>query len=192
VSAELVVIGGSWGGFDALCELLSPFPADTPVPIVVALHRSPRSQDGQLERMLAASLALPITVVEDKSPLHAGSVHVAPADYHLLIEDGSLALSTDAMVQFSRPSIDMLFESAADQYESGVVAVVLTGANRDGAVGVSRVKANGGATMAQDPRSAARPQMPQAAIDTGHVDFVGTIPRLVERLGALIGVEVHA
>ncbi|MEO6713398.1 MAG: chemotaxis protein CheB [Mycobacteriales bacterium] len=191
MTPKLVVVGGSWGGFDAVCGLLSPLPADTQVPIVVALHRSPRSRDGALEHMLAECLTLEVVVVEDKSPLKPGCVHLAPADYHLLIDDGSLALSTDAVVQYSRPSIDVLFESAADEYEAAVVAVILTGNNSDGAAGISRVKSSGGTTMAQDPATAVKAQMPQAAIDTGHVDIVGTIPMLVQRLSGLLGVEAR-
>lgn len=191
MTVELVVIGGSWGGFDAVCGLLSPFPKETPVPFVLALHRSPRSQDGALEHMLSGCLQLGVALVEDKSRLTPGCVHVAPADYHLLIEDGSLALSTDAMVQYSRPSIDVLFESAADEYGAGVAAVVLTGTNSDGAAGVRRVKANGGVTLAEDPATATKPVMPQAAIDTGRVDFVGSVPQLARHLGELIGVQVQ-
>lgn len=188
----IVVVGGSWGGFDALCELLCSLPADTSVPIVVALHRSPRSRDGALEKMLARCVALEVVTVEDKTPLRPGCVHLAPADYHLLIEDGSLALSTDALVQFSRPSVDVLFESAADEYAAGVIAIVLTGANSDGAAGVRRIKSQGGVTMAQDPATAAKATMPQAAIDTGQVDHVGPIPFLVRSLRGLIGIEAGA
>jgi len=190
MTVELVVIGGSWGGFDALCELLAPLPRDLAVPFVAALHRSPRSHDGALEHLLARSIALHVVVVEDKSPLKPGCLHLAPADYHLLIEDGSLALSTDALVQFSRPSIDVLFDSAADEYGAGVLAVVLTGANSDGAAGIGRIKAAGGVTLAQDPAGATRAEMPQAAIDTGAVDFVGSIPQLTRRLTELLGLEV--
>jgi two-component system chemotaxis response regulator CheB len=192
MSVDLVVIGGSWGAFDALCALLAPLPPDTSVPFVVALHRSSRSRDGTLESMLAKHMALDVVMVEDKTPLKAGCVHLAPADYHLLIEDGSLALSTDALVQFARPSIDVLFDSAADEYEAGVVGIVLSGANSDGAAGVTRVKSRGGVTMAQDPATAVKPQMPQAAIDTGHVDFVGPIPVLGRKLGELLGIEVRS
>ena len=190
MTVELVVIGGSWGGFDALCALLSPLPAHSEVPFVVALHRSAKTQDGTLEHMLADCVGLEVVTVEDKTPLRPGCVHLAPADYHLLIEDGSLALSTDALVQYSRPSIDVLFDSAAEEYAAGVVGILLTGANSDGAAGISRIKLRGGLTMAQDPASATKSAMPQAAIDTGHVDWVGPVPMLARRLATLIGVEV--
>jgi two-component system chemotaxis response regulator CheB len=186
VTVELVVIGGSWGGFDAVCALLAPLPHDTHVPFVVALHRSSRSQDDALEHMLSNCVSLDVVPVEDKAPLKAGCVHVAPADYHLLIENGSLALSTDELVRFSRPSIDVLFDSAADEYAAGAVGIVLSGANADGAAGVRRLKAAGGVTMAQDPETATKPAMPQAAIDTGDVDFVGSVPELAHRLRELI------
>jgi two-component system chemotaxis response regulator CheB len=190
MTVELVVIGGSWGGFDALCKLLAPLPPEVSVPFVATLHRSPRSHAGTLEHLLAKSIALEVVLVEDKSELRPGCVHVAPADYHLLIENGSLALSTDALVQFSRPSIDVLFDSAADEYGAGVAAVILTGANSDGAAGIARIKAAGGVTLVQDPAGATRPEMPQAAIDTGAVDFVGSIPALTRRLTVLLGLEV--
>jgi len=191
MTVELVVIGGSWGGFEALCELLSALSARASVPFVAALHRSHRTNDGTLERMLAERLQLDVVKVEDKTPLRRGCVHLAPADYHLLIEDGSLALSTDELVHYSRPSIDVLFESAADEYESGVLGIILTGANDDGAAGIRRIKANGGLTMAQDPATATKPQMPQAAIDTGDVDFVGSVPSLADKLAELIDIEVR-
>lgn len=192
MTVELVVIGGSWGGFDALCELLSTLPKHTSVPFVVALHRSPRSNDGRLERMLAEAVQLDVVTVEDKTQLEPGCVHLAPADYHLLIEDGSLALSTEALVQYSRPSIDVLFDSAAEEYAAGVVGIILTGANSDGAAGIKAIKARGGSTMAQDPSTAVKPTMPQAAINTGQVDFVAPIPQIARRLAGLLGLEVRS
>lgn len=192
MSVELVVIGGSWGGFDALCKLLSTMPKHGSTPFVVALHRSPRSKDGRLERMLAEGVQLDVITVEDKTQLEPGCVHLAPADYHLLIEDGSLALSTEALVQCSRPSIDVLFDSAAQEYGAGVVGIVLTGANSDGAAGIAAIKAHGGSTMAQDPSTAVKPAMPQAAINTGQVDFVGTVPQIARKLAGLLGVAMRS
>jgi two-component system chemotaxis response regulator CheB len=133
VTADLVVIGGSWGGFEAVCHLLRGLPAEIDAPIVVALHRSPKSSHGALERMIRDCTALDVVGAEDKRPLRERASTSRPPDYHLLVEDGSLALSTEDVVQHSRPSIDVLFESAADQYGAGVVGVLLTGANADGA-----------------------------------------------------------
>jgi len=185
VTVDLVVIGGSWGGFKAACELLRLLPDTLTAPVVIALHRSAKSAHGALEAMVRECTRMPVVPVEDKEPLRSGCVYVAPPDYHLLIEDGSLALSTDDLVQFSRPSIDVLFESAADEYGEGVVGVLLTGANADGAAGIRRIKLRGGTTMVQDPATAVRPEMPQAAIDTGMVDVVADIEGLAARLSDL-------
>ena len=186
MTAELVVIGGSWGGFEAVCLLLRRLPPDPAPPMVIVLHRSQKSAHGALEAMVRDCSRAPVVPVEDKEPLRPGCLYLAPPDYHLLIEDGSLALSTDDLVQFSRPSIDVLFESAADQYGEGLVGVLLTGANADGAAGIRRIKLRGGTTMAQDPATAVRPEMPQAAIDTGMVDVVADIEGLAARLGELV------
>ena len=191
MSIEIVVVGGSWGGFDAASRLLADLPTSTPVPIVVALHRSSRSKDGALERMISQSTRLRVIAVEDKLSLEPGCVYLAPADYHLLVEDGSLALSTHEFVHFARPSIDVLFESAAEEYRDGVVGVLLTGSNADGAAGMLRIKALGGTTMAQDPATAARPAMPQAAIDTGAVDVVAPVDGLAAELALLLGVAAR-
>lgn len=189
MSADVVVVGGSWGGFEAVCELLRKLPGEPSTPIVVALHRSPKSPPGALETMIRECTRALVVAVEDKEPLRAGCVYLAPADYHLLVEDGSLALSTDDLVQYSRPSIDVLFESAADEYGSGVIGVLLSGANPDGAAGIRRIKQRGGTTMAQDPATAVRPEMPRAAIGTGLVDLVADIDGLAARLGELVGLS---
>ena len=138
MTTDLVVIGGSWGGFEAVCHLLGALPGEISAPIVVALHRSPKSSNDALERMIRDCTRLDVVGVEDKRPLHDACIYVAPPDYHLLVEDGSLALSTEDVVQHARPSIDVLFESAADEYGAGVVGVLLTGANADGASGIRR------------------------------------------------------
>jgi two-component system chemotaxis response regulator CheB len=108
-----------------------------------------------------------VVPAHDKEPLRPGTVFVAPPDYHLLVETGHLALSTEDVVQFARPSIDVLFESAADAYGAGTVGVLLTGVNQDGAAGLARIAAAGGHTIAQDPKTAERPEMPAAAIKRG-------------------------
>jgi two-component system chemotaxis response regulator CheB len=108
----------------------------------------------------------------DKDPIERGHVYVAPADYHLIVEPGEFALSTEAAVHYSRPSIDVLFDTAADAYSDRLAAVILTGANDDGAYGMQRVRRRGGLTIAQDPETAVRPDMPRAAIATGAVQHV--------------------
>ena len=184
-SCDLVVIGCSWGGLGALSCILGPLPKNYEVPIVAAQHRSPQSVPGQMIRTLEARISLPVQEVEDKETIEPGRVYLAPADYHLLIEPGSFALSVDEKVQYSRPSIDVLFETAADAYRDRLLAVLLTGANADGAAGFAQVKRRGGTTIAQDPSTAERPEMPQAAIDRGAVDLILSLEEIREALMSL-------
>ena len=184
VSATLAVVGASWGGMKAIGELLAGIAPDNRLAIAVAQHRSPDTDD-TLARYLDKRCPLPVAEVEDKDPVEPGRVYLAPADYHLLVEPGHFALSTDVAVRFSRPSIDVLFETAADAYGPEVVAVVLTGANDDGCRGVVAVQAAGGRTLAQDPRTAERPEMPEGAIASGVVDAVLPIPALAAELNRL-------
>jgi two-component system chemotaxis response regulator CheB len=168
---KLVVIGASWGGLAAIGTVLAGLPVDFAAIIVAAQHRAASSTDA-LARVLQKSSVLPVNDVNDKEALAQGHVYLAPADYHLIVEHGHLALSLDDRVQHSRPSIDVLFESAARAYGSGVAAVVLTGANADGAAGLRAVKDAGGFTIVQDPASAESPAMPEAAIASGAADKV--------------------
>ena len=187
---ELVVVGGSWGGSTATATLLSALSPSCALPIVVALHRSSvqtEATHGALVASLQRHTALPVAEAEDKTVLEPGVVLVAPSDYHVLIEDDHVALSTEAPVRFSRPSIDVLFESAADARGPAVAAVLLTGANDDGSAGIAAVKRAGGRTFVQDPATAERRDMPDAAIATGAVDRVlpvEAIAAVIETLGA--------
>jgi len=122
----------------------------------------------------------------DKTPVEPGRVFLAPCDYHLLVDGASFSLSTDEPVNHSRPSIDVLFETAADSYGPGLVAVVLTGANEDGAAGLLKVKESGGRTIVQDPDEAERRTMPEAALATGAVDEVLTLASIADRLRSLM------
>ena len=160
---ELVVIGTSLGGLAALKVVLGKLAANFALPIAVVQHRH-RESDRSLSQFLQASLQLPIVEVEDKDPIKPGRVYLAPPDYHLLVEVGHFALSTDAPVLYARPSIDVLFESAADAYGSQTVGIVLTGANYDGAAGLARIQAAGGRAIVQDPATAEGRVMPEAAI----------------------------
>lgn len=167
----IVVIGCSLGGYKALSVLLKALPRDYPLPVAIVQHRGVDSID-LLGPALQDLSALPVREAEDKEPIVPGCVYVGPSDYHLLIDSGRFALSTDAKVNMARPAIDMLFDSAADAYLERVIAVVLTGASRDGAAGAARVKAKGGIVVAQDPATAEAPVMPQAAIQSCAVDRV--------------------
>jgi two-component system chemotaxis response regulator CheB len=169
---DLVVVGASWGGLAAFGKLLQALPHPVDTPIVLAQHRSADAPEGALRSLLQSSSSMPVLEAEDKEPIRRGHVYVAPADYHLLVEQGTFALSTDARVQFSRPSIDVLFESAADAYGAGVVGIILTGANEDGARGLARIKEAGGVAIVQSPVEAERRAMPDAAIAHAHADAV--------------------
>lgn len=161
---EIIVVGTSWGGLAALRELTSALPADFGLPLVVVQHRHKRS--GQLlPSLLQDSTRLCVCETEDKAPIDPGTVYIAPADYHLLIEDGHFALSTDEPVRYSRPSIDVTFVSAADNYGERSVGVILTGANADGARGLKRIYDRGGLALVQLPATAESPTMPAAALE---------------------------
>lgn len=161
---KLVVIGASAGGVDALQKILQGVSKNVPFPIVVVLHIPPYSKD-QLRVHLASYSALPVKEIEDKEPIRNGTLYVAPADYHVLIEkDSSFSLSNEEPVHFSRPSIDVLFESAAMAFKEGVLGIILTGANPDGAQGLQRITECGGQAIVQDPETAEFPEMPAAAL----------------------------
>jgi len=168
---QMVVIGASTGGIRAVGTILAGLPRRFPLPVVVVLHRMPMTSD-LLVTILQSDSALPVSEPEDKDPVEAGRVYIAPADYHLLVEDGAFVLSVDEPVNYSRPSIDVLFEAAAAAYGEGVIAILLTGANADGAQGMVRVKQNGGRTIVQEPSTAEAPEMPRAAIAAGAADKV--------------------
>ena len=162
--AGLVAVGASWGGLRAVGSVLGALPQDFRVPVVIAQHRQADATDGMLVRLLAARCALRVCEAEDKQALDPGIVLIAPSGYHLLVEPGAIALSVDAPLNYSRPSIDILFSSAADAYGDRVAGVVLTGANADGADGLARIARRGGAVIVQDPETAERREMPDAAL----------------------------
>ena len=159
---DLVVVGCSWGGLMALERLLPRIPLDVQAPVVIAQHRS--AALSPLATLLSRHTPRSVCEAEDKEQICPGRVYLAPPDYHLLVERGHFALSTEGPIRYSRPSIDVLFESAADAYAGGVVAVVLTGANDDGAAGAAAVARRGGSVVVQDPATADRRDMPAAAL----------------------------
>jgi two-component system, chemotaxis family, protein-glutamate methylesterase/glutaminase len=184
---ELVVVGSSWGGLHALQAILRDLPADFAAPMVIAQHRSARSDDTLLPMLLDATTALTVRDAEDKAALTPGLVLIAPPDYHLLVEQGTVALSCDAPVAFSRPSIDVLFESAADAYGDRVVGVVLTGANADGATGLSAIRRSGGLALVQDPATAERSEMPAAALRAVPDAHVVALDEVGAQLASAVG-----
>jgi len=169
---ELICIGASWGGLNAVGDILKDIPGDLEQPIVVAQHRHPDSLEGTLAELLRLRIDRPVLDAEDKMPIQARHVYIAPPDYHLLVERGLLALSGDERIQFSRPSIDVLFESAAYAYGPAVIGIILTGANEDGAAGLARIKERGGVAVVQDPAGAVRRTMPDAAIAATSADAI--------------------
>jgi two-component system chemotaxis response regulator CheB len=169
---EVICIGASWGGLDAVSRVLADLPDEIDVPVVVAQHRHPTAVSSALPELLSIRLKRVVQDVDDKTELERGHVYIAPPDYHLLVEPGSLALSLDERVQYSRPSIDVLFESAAFAYGPGAIGIILTGANEDGAAGLAAIKRRGGVAIVQDPRGAARRKMPEAAIAATVADAI--------------------
>ncbi|HEX3582202.1 MAG TPA: chemotaxis protein CheB [Thermoanaerobaculia bacterium] len=174
---RLIVIGCSLGGMHALTTIFGELPETFPVPIAVVQHRYRTSNEG-LPAYFRRHSRLQVVDADDKQWIRAGSVYLAPANYHLLVEDGEFSLSVDEAVAFSRPSVDVLFESAADAYREAVVGIILTGANADGARGVARIKKNGGFVIVQDPKTAEAPEMPQAAIASATVDRILPLERI--------------
>ena len=184
---DLVVVGASWGGLAALQAILRVLPGDFAAPMVVTQHRSARSDDTVLPMLLDANTPLTVRDAEDKDTLERGTVLIAPPDYHLLVEQGTVALSCDEPVAFSRPSIDVCFESAADAYGERVAGVVLTGANADGAAGLAMIRRRGGLALIQDPATAERPEMPQAALDAVPDAEVVALEAMGARLVSAVG-----
>ena len=172
MSYEVIAIGASWGGLHAVGTLLEGIPAELDQAIVVAQHRSAESSRGVLESLLQRHIGRPVSEPGDKDPIEPCNVYVAPADYHLLVDDGRFALSVDARVQFARPSIDVLFESVAIAYRDRAIGIVLTGANVDGAAGLAAIKRSGGVALVQDPRTAEKTSMPEAALAAADADAV--------------------
>lgn len=182
---KAVVIGVSSGGLKALRELFSGLPAAFVLPVIVVQHVSPRS-DNEWVALYSDSLKRQIKEAEEKESIKPGIIYVAPPNYHLLIEtDKTFTLTTSERVNFARPSIDVLFESAAYAYRNALIGVVLTGANADGAKGLKQIKDANGLTIVQDPATAEAPQMPTAAISAASPDHILSIPEIAGLLTEL-------
>ncbi|MBD2414881.1 chemotaxis protein CheB [Nostoc calcicola FACHB-389] len=181
MSFKIVVIGTSLGGLSALKIILQRLPVDFSVPIAIVQHRHKESNK-TLQELLQESISLPIQEVEDKDEILPRHIYLAPADYHLLVEPGHFALSTDEPVSYARPSIDVLFESAADIYGEQVIGIILTGANHDGMQGLKKIKARGGITIVQEPATAESSIMPEAAISAVAVDWILTLSDIADQI----------
>ena len=183
-SVELVVMGASAGGIEALGTLLPPLAQDFRVPIVVALHLPP-DRPSLLSELFAPRCHLRVKEAEDKEPLEPGVIYFAPPAYHLLIErEKCFSLSVEEPVHYSRPSIDVLFESAADAMGSRAMGVLLTGANADGADGLATLEATGGMVVVQDPSTAAAREMPEQGVRRCKAPTVLTLEAMVPLLQA--------
>jgi two-component system chemotaxis response regulator CheB len=189
VTRDLVVIGGSWGGLHALEVVLAGLPAGFAGAVAIAQHRGSALPE-LLAPLLARRSPLDVRDAEDKDRLCPGHAYLAPGGYHLLVEDGSLALSTEAAVHHSRPSIDVLFASAADAYGERLVGVLLTGSNADGAEGLLAIAGHGGYTIVQDPEEAERREMPDSALALLRPDAVVPLAEVAPLLVGLVGEAV--
>jgi len=186
---DAVVIGASAGGVEALMTMLPALPRTLAVPIFVVLHL-PRQTPSALVEIFAPRCAFKVLEAEDKAPIDPATIYFAPPDYHLLIDAGPcLALSADETVNYSRPSIDVLFESAADFYGTRLAGIILTGANADGAHGLAVIAEAGGVTVVQDPATAYASAMPAAAARRGaphHLLPLGEIAGCLKTLTTVV------
>jgi len=184
---QAVVIGASTGGLGAVGELLAVLPGNIKVPIIVVQHLSPYSDD-YMAKHLNEKCSIKVKEADEKEKLRPGCAYIAPANYHLLVEkDLTLSLTVEPRVNYSRPSIDVLFESAADAFGEGLIGVVLTGANSDGSKGLKRIKDKGGLAIVQDPESAEASEMPRAAIEAAQTDFILKLEDIGKKIVELLG-----
>lgn len=187
IDYEAVVMGVSFGGFQALQDILPVLAPDFPAPVMVVQHHDPRADDF-LARHLDDRCRLRVKMAEEKETAMPGVIYLAPANYHLLVEDDhTLSLSVDEKVNFARPAIDVLFESAADAYGPRLMGVILTGANQDGSQGLRRIKEYGGLTVVQDPQTAVAPSMPEAALAATEVDHVLPLAKIGDFINTIMG-----
>jgi two-component system, chemotaxis family, protein-glutamate methylesterase/glutaminase len=182
---EAVVIGASAGGVQALCEVLPALPAGLKAAVFAVLHL-PRDRPSLLVEVFSRKCALSVCEAEDKEPVAPGTVYFAPANYHLLIDPGpQLALSADELVHHSRPSIDVLFESAAEVYRDRLLGIILTGASEDGAAGLEAVHDAGGLTVIQEPQTAQSSLMVLSALQRRSPDLVLSLAQIAELFASL-------
>lgn len=187
---DVIVIGGSAGALEALLEILPALPTELIIPIVIVIHLLPE-HPSLIPRLLSRVCQRPVREVEDKVAMQPRTIYVSPPDRHVLLElDGTLALSVDPPVHFSRPSIDVLFESAAYSYGPSVAGLILSGSNEDGARGLCEIHRAGGVAIIQDPQSAPHPVMPAAALrwvgPEARVLAVGQLASFLTTLGEAI------
>jgi two-component system chemotaxis response regulator CheB len=179
---KVIIIGASTGGLKAIQPILSALPAEFALSVIVVMHRH-KDTDSYLERSLDDSSKMHVKQADEKEEIKAGVVYVAPPNYHLLIEDdGTFSMSVEGAVNYARPSVDVVFESAAEVYGKGLIGVILTGANKDGSLGLKKIKEEGGLAIVQTPETSEAAEMPRAAIAAVNPDYV--LP--IEKIGPLL------
>ncbi len=184
-SYKAIVIGGSAGSFQGITKILSGIPEGFPLPIIMCLHRLKHVRNGFIEALSIKSVK-PVVEPYDKENIKKGNVYLAPANYHMYIELGhSFALSTEEMVNNSRPSIDITLESAAYAYKNRLIGILLSGANKDGAYGMKVIKERGGLTIVQDPAECMIDTMPKAALQVAKIDYTLTVENIIKFLNEL-------
>jgi len=177
---KIVIIGGSAGSLEVLMKVLPQMPDRISFALVIVLHRK-AGDDSILEELIALKTAIPVGEVDDKTPLLPGFIYIAPSDYHLLFEkDGLLSLDASEKINFSRPSIDVSFESAAEAYQHDVTGILLSGANSDGTNGLKSIKKNGGIIAIQNPETAEMPYMPRSAAENTTPDYILDVDGILE------------
>ena len=183
-SYEVLLIGGSAGSLDVLLQLLPVLREDLGLAVIIILHR--KSGESLLTQILSEKSSWPVKEAEEKDPVEHGNIYLAPPDYHLLLEtDKTFSLDVSEKIHYSRPSIDISFETAAAAFGASAVAVLLSGANADGAAGLKEIKLAGGLTIVQDPTEATVPYMPQQAIDTMEVDYIASTREMADIINRL-------
>ena len=181
---DLLVIGGSAGSLEVILQLLPALRRDLGLAIVIVIHR--KNGESQLADLLNDKSDWPVREAEEKDVVEGGSVYLAPADYHLMIEkDKSISLDFSEKVHFSRPAIDVTFETVAETYGASAIAVLLSGANGDGTQGLQNIKDSGGLTIVQDPGEASVAYMPQHAIDHVKVDYIAPAREIANIINSL-------
>ena len=186
-SIELLIIGGSAGSLEVILKAFPKLDKELPFAIIIVLHRKPNT-DSTLIDLLSAKTKIPVIEANEKEPIKKGHIYVAPADYHLLIEnDRTLSLDYSEKVNFSRPCIDITFQTAAETYQNTLACLLLSGASTDGVEGLELVKALSGITAVQDPQTAEVPYMPQKALEKIKVDFVVETGKVGDFVNSLAG-----
>jgi two-component system, chemotaxis family, protein-glutamate methylesterase/glutaminase len=179
---EAIVIGVSSGGMNAMKVMFSLLPKNFSTPIIIVQHMGARS-DSQLIQLLNGMSNLSIKEADEKEKIEKGTVYIAPPNYHLMIErDKTFSLTVDERVNYARPSIDVLFESAADAYNDKLIGIILTGSNSDGTAGLKKIKEYGGLTIAQDPKTSESAYMPASAIAVVEMDFILSLEEIIKLL----------